>query len=1704
MTKRALTLVSALSLMGNLALAEWFTNDLTDAASVASDFDEYVSSHANSSWSHVASGATDQNGAPNTELTGGAILDWVTADDDTARSYLGTIASDWLDKSWTAHIAIEAPSSTTPYIFFGLGDPTPNESASNEPRKGDSTYVYWRSGSTGSKVSVKRNGITEINTGAWQGDPGYDMYMTYNHLDQTVRFEIDNWNGGRFSGVNVDTGTLSVDGYFSNTNDVHIFFGANAKVTFGEFYVKETFQCVHPGIPLTIEDLDAVKARLAVEPWATGYAHLLADGHASTNYVMRGPFETVSHAKPGQENDGSDPAWENDMEAIHCLARMWYFTEEDAYAQKGRDILISWATNQTLFAAGETYLEMGYNAWRVFEGADILRGTWPGWTDEDTEICKTYFENVYWDPGHVHVPYPLRSANQGAANLAAAVGVAIFNDDEVKFNQCLQAFRAGPAGALMDSLCNGQVGDSGRDSHSNGQIELLTWIAEAFWKQGVDVYAEHDNRLLAAGEYYSRVAMGLETPFVTAGTVYDIYSDNNALTATNATYFHGAKGLNKLHAAYVLRKGLSAPYLEEYLACFEQTEESFTYLKAVDTSTAVIPAPLTEPAPVASVTSLNGANMGDCTSGNESYSSGTWTVSGRGTRLYYSSDPDYRFAYLPVTGDATIIAQLIGLSGGSATDARAGLVFNESMANNDTMAAVVITAEDADDELQTWYRGETAHSHDGGDPVHGKPNQPRPRMPYWLKIERVGERVTLFTSPDGASWSTAGVADYEGLADTAYFGLAVSSDEYGSTATATFTDVRITGGDGGEASTVPEAPFAIYASPGGTEVPLRWLESFEADSYKIWKSTISGGPYTLLTQETGTSFVDTNVVYGTRYYYAVSAVNTHGESAKSPEETFQYRANHIEAEDYDGRGGNAREVGGCSDWCGGDKVGFINDGEWNRYDNIQIGTGSVFRARVATGSTNATGKIEVRLDSSTGTLIGSVDVPYTGSWDNNWNTIETALDPVSGTRSVYLKYVETTAAGVTGAGLFDVNWFGFINTNIAPDHLAASVSSASQLDLTWSPVAGATEYVLKRSLASGGPYTEVGTFLDTGFSDAGLIAGAAYYYVVTAIIDGQETVNSAEVMAVPEGPPPPAVPFFTNTLTDAASVALDFNEYISSVSNAVWSYTNGYMVTDSGTTNTVLEGGAVIDWVTVDDDTARSYLGTIHSNYLGKSWTAHIGMEAPNAEKPYYFFGLGNPTPNEAGNRYHEPRNADTVYLKFQTGNRNSDVKVYNDNGDVLYDTEAWRGDPGYDIWMTYNHVNQTIQFDLDDWNGGRYSDIDLSTPEISIAGQISDTNMAHIFFGSNAKVCFRDFDVVENDAETPPAVPQNVYTVVNNMAVSVNWDAAGGADSYDVKRSATSGAGYATIATGVTDLTYVDATVETNETYYYVVSATNQFGASDDSSEVIGVGFPYDIIGTDATYLNNPALAKDNLFDTDPTTFFDGYGNGGWGGVDFGTARQVVEIQYTLRNWGSHAYPAATNATFEGANLDDFSDAVVLHTISTNAALYPAVNSAVVSNTASFRYVRLLPREGNACNFMAELNVVTTENIPSTTNGTLHSWLDSYYDVDTLFGGDYEAADLSDTDLDGHLAWEEHIAGTIPTDSSSVLRVNSTEATGGGLVITWQSVAGKNYSIITNANLLFRNTSTMATGISGLPTETSYTSSIPSAESLFFEVGVE
>ncbi len=71
----------------------------------------------------------------------------------------------------------------------------------------------------------------------------------------------------------------------------------------------------------------------------------------------------------------------------------------------------------------------------------------------------------------------------------------------------------------------------------------------------------------------------------------------------------------------------------------------------------------------------------------------------------------------------------------------------------------------------------------------------------------------------------------------------------------------------------------LTAAAGNAQVALTWSASTSATSYNVKRSTINGGPYTLIATPTGTTYTNTSLTNNTTYYYVVSAANSGGESA---------------------------------------------------------------------------------------------------------------------------------------------------------------------------------------------------------------------------------------------------------------------------------------------------------------------------------------------------------------------------------------------------------------------------------------------------------------------------------------------------------------------------------------------------------------------------------------------------------------------------------------------------------------------------------------------------------------------------------------------------------------------------------------------------------------------------------------------------------
>jgi len=139
---------------------------------------------------------------------------------------------------------------------------------------------------------------------------------------------------------------------------------------------------------------------------------------------------------------------------------------------------------------------------------------------------------------------------------------------------------------------------------------------------------------------------------------------------------------------------------------------------------------------------------------------------------------------------------------------------------------------------------------------------------------------------------------------------------------------------------------------------------------------------------------------------------------------------------------------------GGMDVCNIENGDYIKIKGVDFSSGAAsFEARVA--SAGSGGNIEIRLNSTTGTLVGTCAVTGTGG-TQTWVTKTCTVSGATGVHDLFLRFT-----GGSGS-LFNVNWWRFISSGPTPTP-------------TVTPTASPTGTPNVNPILSGGPYTLNGT-----------------------------------------------------------------------------------------------------------------------------------------------------------------------------------------------------------------------------------------------------------------------------------------------------------------------------------------------------------------------------------------------------------------------------------------------------------------------------------------------------------------------------------------------------------------------------------------------------------------------------------------------------
>jgi fibronectin type 3 domain-containing protein len=301
------------------------------------------------------------------------------------------------------------------------------------------------------------------------------------------------------------------------------------------------------------------------------------------------------------------------------------------------------------------------------------------------------------------------------------------------------------------------------------------------------------------------------------------------------------------------------------------------------------------------------------------------------------------------------------------------------------------------------------------------------------------------------------------------------------------------GNPGNGGTTVPAAPAGLVATPGNAQVALSWSAVSSAAGYSVKRSAITGGPYTQLSSQSATTFTDTGLTNGTKYFYVVSASNSAGQGANSAEVS---ATPTLPA---------PATPSGLAAVPGNAQVTLT----WSASNGAT--SYHVKRSTVSGAET------QIAAPASS----GFTDVTVT-----------------NGTKYFYVVSAVNSAAQSANSNEVAATPTAPATAPSTPTGLQATAGNA-QVTLTWNAAAGATSYHLKRSTASGAE-TQISAPTSNNFTDTGLTNGTKYFYVVSAVNSVGESANSAEVTAAPVQPAP-AVPANLAATAGNAQVSLTWS-----------------------------------------------------------------------------------------------------------------------------------------------------------------------------------------------------------------------------------------------------------------------------------------------------------------------------------------------------------------------------------------------------------------------------------------------------------------------------------------------------------------------------------------------------------------------------------
>jgi autotransporter-associated beta strand protein len=328
----------------------------------------------------------------------------------------------------------------------------------------------------------------------------------------------------------------------------------------------------HPGCLSTQADIDRMKAKIAAgaEPWTSGYAVLVNNGHSSASYNAN-PQPYINRGGANQNYTSIM----NDAAAAYQSALRYRITGDTNFAQAAMRNMDGYSSTLIMFGGStDALLMLGAQGFDFACAAELLRDYQP-WVDSggfarfQNFLIDKFYQNsvtgngIYWFlEAHNGTCYSHYWLNWDGFALSAAAAFGVVCDRRDIFEHAVNYYKGAGAGNGMATRAVhfmhpgylGQSQEMGRDmGHASADPVLFAQLAEVAWNQGEDLYGYNDNGILAMNEYTVRAMTVDGVPWVN-------YAGCDATGTGPATGSNFRAGQDLIWNHYVNRRGLSAPY----------------------------------------------------------------------------------------------------------------------------------------------------------------------------------------------------------------------------------------------------------------------------------------------------------------------------------------------------------------------------------------------------------------------------------------------------------------------------------------------------------------------------------------------------------------------------------------------------------------------------------------------------------------------------------------------------------------------------------------------------------------------------------------------------------------------------------------------------------------------------------------------------------------------------------------------------------------------------------------------------------------------------------------------------------------------------------------------------------------------------------------------------------------------------------------